>query len=310
MPPLVYFHKQYMPVSEAKISIMTHAFHYGTACFEGIRANWNPEKEQMYIFRMPEHYERLHKSCRILKINPGYTVEKLCQITVELVEKSGYREDIYIRPLAYKSSEIIGPKLYDLEDDFFVHVATLPQYLDTEKGIKACVSSWRRTDDNMIPPRGKITGIYVNSALAKTEAHDNGYDEAIMLSHDGHVSEGSGQNIFIIMDGRLITPPSSDNILMGITRDTVIKLARNELGMETLERTIDRSELYIADECMVTGTASHITPVLEIDRRKIGDGKIGKITRQLMGLYFDVIRGRNSKYMEWCAPALHKTVKS
>ncbi|MBI4287430.1 MAG: branched-chain amino acid transaminase [Chloroflexi bacterium] len=310
MPALVYFHKQFMPVSEAKISIMTHAFHYGTACFEGIRANWNQEKQQMYVFRMKEHYERLQKSCRILKIKLPGSIDHLCQITAELVERSGFKEDVYIRPLAYKSSEVIGPKLYDLEDDFFVHVAQLPMYLDTEKGIKACVSSWRRTDDSMIPPRGKITGIYVNSALAKTEAHENGYDEAIMLSHDGHVSEGSGQNIMLVMDGKFVTPQSSDNILMGITRDSVMKLARNELGMEVVERTIDRSELYIADECMVTGTASHVTPVLEIDHRPIGDGKIGKVTRQLMTLYFDVIHGRNQKYMEWCAPALRKTVKA
>jgi len=295
-----------MPLAEAKIGILTHALHYGTACFEGIRGNWNSEQEQLYLFRMREHYERMQKGCRLLKISLPYSIEELCSITTELVEKSGYREDVYIRPLAYKSSQAVGVRLHDLEDDFFIIVTTLPAYLDTDKGVRCCTSSWRRVDDTMIPPRGKITGIYVNSALAKTEANELGFDEAILLNQDGHVSEGSGENIFIVNGNKLVTPASSDNILLGITRDTIIQLARNELGIETVERSIDRSELYLADEAFFTGTAAHVSPILEIDHRPIGDGKVGRVTKQLQQLYFDVIRGKNPKYLHWCTPVYTK----
>jgi len=302
MPQVAFFEKKFVPLSEAKVGVMTHALNYGTACFEGIRGNWNAKDGQMYLFRIKEHYERLHKSCRILKINLAFDVEKLCRTTVDLVRKNGHREDVYVRPLAYKSSQIVGVRLHNLEDDFFIFVTPFGPYLDAEKGAKCGVSSWRRVDDVSIPPRGKVTGIYVNSALAKTEAHENGFDEAIMLSHDGHVSEGSGENIFVIIDGKLVTPASCDNILMGITRDTVIKLAANELGIATVERAIDRSELYVADECFMTGTAANVTPVVEVDHRPVGDGKVGPVTRKILNLYSDVIRGRNRKYKEWCTP--------
>lgn len=300
-----FFNKEFVPLAEAKVSIMTHALHYGTACFEGIRGNWNKEQEQIYLFRVADHYKRIHRSCRILKISLPYSVEDLTRITVDLVEKNGYKEDIYVRPVAYKSSQVIGVRLHNLEDDFFIFVVPFGNYLDVTTGIKCCVSTWRRIDDNVIPARAKVTGLYVNSALAKTEAWENGCDEAILLTHDGHVSEGSGENVFIVQEGRLITPPSSDNILVGITRDTVIHLGREEMGLETLERSIDRSELYTAEECFLTGTAAHVTPVLEIDHRKIGAGQVGKITKALQELYFDVVRGNKPKYSFWCIPAYH-----
>ncbi|MCJ7769488.1 MAG: branched-chain amino acid transaminase [Dehalococcoidales bacterium] len=310
MPPYAFFRKQFMPLAEAKIGILTHALHYGTACFEGIRGNWNDEQEKFFLFRVKDHYERMLKSCRILKISLPYSVDELCQFTVKLVEKSGYREDVYIRPLAYKSSEVVGVRLHGLEDDFFIIVVTLPAYLDADAGVRCCTSSWRRVDDTMIPARGKIAGIYVNSALAKTEANEHGFDEAILLNHDGHVSEGSGENIFFVLEGKLVTPPSSDNILLGATRDTVIQLARNELGIETLEASVDRTELYLADEVFFTGTAAHVSPVLEIDHRPVGDGKIGKVTKEIQRLDFDVIRGKNPKYLHWCTPAYSKLVKT
>ena len=310
MPPYAFFRKQFMPLAEAKIGVLTHALHYGTACFEGIRGNWNDEQEQLFLFRVKDHYERMLKSCRILKISLPYSVDELCQFTVKLVEKSGYREDVYIRPLAYKSSEVVGVRLHDLEDDFLIVVVTLPAYLDADAGVRCCTSSWRRVDDTMIPARGKIAGIYVNSALAKTEANEHGFDEAILLNHDGHVSEGSGENIFFVLEGKLVTPPSSDNILLGATRDTVIQLARNELGIETLEESVDRTELYLADEVFFTGTAAHVSPVLEIDHRPVGDGKIGKVTKELQRFYFDVIKGKNPKYLHWCTPAYSKRVKT
>ena len=310
MTSYAFFNGKIVPLSEAKIGVMTHAFNYGTACFEGIRGNWNSEEEQIYLFRSRDHYQRLLNNCRIIKLSIPYTVDELCRLTVELVEKNGYREDLYVRPIAYKSSEVVGVRLHDLDDDFLIFVTPFGPYLDITKGITCCVSSWRRIEDNMIPPRAKITGLYVNSALAKTEAADNGFDEAIMLTHEGHVSEGSGENVFLVMDGRLVTPPSSDNILIGITRDTVIKLAKWELGIETIERQIDRSELYIADECFLTGTAAHVTPVLEIDHRKIGNGQVGSITKKLQDLYFNIVQGRNKKYLDWCTPAYTKRVKA
>ncbi len=310
MPPYAFFRKQFMPLGEAKIGILTHALHYGTACFEGIRGNWNDEQEQLFLFRVKDHYERMLGNCRILKMNLSYSADEMCQLTVKLVEKSGYREDVYIRPLAYKSSEVVGVRLHDLEDDFLIIVVTLSAYLNADEGVRCCTSSWRRVDDTMIPARGKITGIYVNSALAKTEANEHGFDEAILLNHDGHVSEGSGENIFFVLDGKLVTPPSSDNILLGVTRDTVIQLARNELGIETLEVSVDRTELYLADEVFFTGTAAHVSPVLEIDHRPVGDGKIGKVTKELQRLYFDAIKGKNPKYLHWCTPAYSKLVKT
>ncbi len=302
MPSYAFLRKQFVPLTEAKVGVLTHALHYGTACFEGIRGNWNNEEKQLYIFRCREHYQRLLNNCKLLKITLPYSVDDLCRITIELVRKSGYKEDVYIRPLAYKSSEALGVRLHGLEDDILIVVTTFGAYLDDKNGIKCCVSSWIRPDDNMIPPRGKITGIYVNNAFAKTEAVENGFQEAIMLTSDGYVSEGSGENIFLVMNGDMVTPANYDRILMGITRDTAIKLAKTELGIETLERHIDRSELYLADECFLTGTAAHITPVVEIDHRKVGNGRIGKLTQKLQKLYFDVEFGRNKKYMHWCTP--------
>ncbi len=299
MPAYVFFRKQFVPLSEAKVGILTHALHYGTACFEGIRGNWDSERETFCIFRVQDHYKRMLEGCRILKMSVPHSVEELCELTGELLERSGYREDVYIRPLAYKSSEAIGVRLHDLEDDLCIIVTTLPPYLDIENGVRCCTSSWRRVDDTMIPPRGKICGIYVNSALAKTEARENGFDEAILLNQDGHVSEGSGENIFLVLGGKLITPSPSDNILVGITRDTVMKLAENELGIETIERQVDRSELYVAEECFFTGTAANIAPILEIDRRPIGTGKIGNTTARLQSLFAEVILGRNPKYSDW-----------
>jgi len=300
---IAFFNKQFMPLSEAKIGIMTHALHYGTACFEGIRGNWNSEEKQIYLFRVRDHFQRLKKSCHIMKISLPYSVDELCQFTVELVEKNGYHEDIYVRPLAYKSSQVVGVRLHNLEDDFLMFVIPFGPYLDINKGCRCCVSTWRRIDDNMIPPRAKVTGLYVNSALAKTEAWENGFDEAILLNQYGHVSEGSGENIFLVVEGRLVTPASSDNILVGITRNTIIELAKNELGIDTVERSIGRNELYIADECFLTGTAAHVTPVIEIDHRRIGEGAIGEITKKLQQLYFDVVRGKNPRYIDWCTPA-------
>ncbi len=303
MPLHAFFHKQFVPLAEAKIEVMTHVLHYGTAIFEGIRGNWNSEHQQIYLFRSKEHYERMQNGCQVLRLNLPYTTDELCQITIDLVARCGFQEDIYIRPLTYKSSQALGVRLHDLETDFLVFAMPWGRYLDVDKA-RCSVSSWRRPDET---PRAKISGLYINNALAKTEANENGFDEAIILTSDGYVSEGSGENIFLVIDNKLVTPASYDNFLMGITRDTVIKLAQNELGIETIERHIDRSELYTAEECFLTGTAAHITPVAEIDRRKIGNGEIGEITSRLQEIYSEVIRGNNPKYLEWCTPVYKKT---
>jgi branched-chain amino acid aminotransferase len=305
MPSYAFFRNEYVPLAEAKLGVMTHCIHYGTGIFEGIRGNWNSEEKQTYIFRLREHYERLHNGCRVMNIELPYSVEDLSRITVELVARCGFEEDVYIRPLAYKSSEALGVRLHNLENDFLAFVIPWGPYLDMDKA-RCAVSSWRRPDDNVNPPQVKSTGIYINNALAKSEAQLNGFDEAIMLTPDGHVSEGSGENIFLVINGKLVTPATYNNILNGITRDTVIRLAREELGIETIERPIDRSELYTAAECFLTGTAANVTPVAEIDRRTIGNGEIGPITDRLMGLYSQVIRGMHAKYRDWCTPVYPK----
>lgn len=301
--PYAYFRGEIVPLAEAKVGVMTHAFNYGTAVFEGIRGNWNAEDQTIYLFRMREHFERLARSCKILMLDLHESIERLEELTLEIVERSGFEEDIYIRPLVYKSSEAVGVRLHDLESETLIFVTPFGPYLDIDKGARCHTSTWRRVDDTGIPPRAKVTGIYVNSALAKTEAQLNGFDEAIVLNADGHVSEGSGENIFIIRNGTLITPSPADNILEGITAETVVELARNELGIETIQRPIDRSELYIADEIFMTGTAAHVTPVTEVDRRPVGSGTPGPLTKKLAALYFDVIRGKNAKYQHWCTPA-------
>jgi len=302
MPSYAYFQKKIVPLEEANLNVMTNFMHYGTGVFEGIRGNWNDEHKQIYLFRLKEHYERMLVGCKLLKIDLPHTLEDLCRITVEVVERCGFEEDVYVRPLAYKSTEAMGVRLHGLEADFLVFSFPWGRYLDTDRA-RCCVSSWRFPGE---VPRAKLSGLYITNAFAKTDAIANGFDEAIMLSPDGYVAEGSGENLFLMQKGKLVTPPSTDGILVGITRDTVMTLAREELGIETVERHIDRIELYTSDECFLTGTAAHITPVAEIDHRKVADGEIGEVTAKLQVLYQDVILNKNPKYSEWCAPVYKK----
>ena len=296
----VFFRGQYVPVREANVNVMTHALHYGTGVFEGIRGNWNAEQGAINIFRMREHYERLLDGCKILMLDIPYSADDLCDITVELVERNRHNTDIYIRPLAYKSEELVANlKLQELASDFTLITVPFGNYLGSDR-LRCCTSSWRRVDDPMIPARIKACGIYVNSILAKTEATLSGFDEAILLNHDGHVSEGSGENIFMVKNGRLYTPALEDNVLGGITRDTVMQLAKTELEIDVDMRTIDRSELYLADEVFLTGTAAHLTPVVELDSRPIGDGQPGPISKEIQRMYFDIVVGNNAKYRHWC----------
>ena len=303
-----FFRGEFVPLKDARVNIMTHALHYGTGVFEGIRGNWNREKEVVYIFRLREHYQRLLQGCRLLMLDIPYSLDELCNLTVDLVERNGHQQDIYIRPLAYKSAELVANlKLQELASDFTLITVPFGNYLGSDV-LRCCTSSWRRVDDPMIPARLKISGIYVNSILAKTEATLAGFDEAIILNQDGHVCEGSGENLFMVMDGHLSTPSIQDNVLPGITRDTIIHLAQSELGLEVEERSIDRSELYLADEVFLTGTAAHLTPVAQLDNRPIGQGKPGPVSTKLQKLYFDAVVGRNPKYLHWCTAAVPRLI--
>jgi branched-chain amino acid aminotransferase len=256
----------------------------------------------MYLFRARDHFRRLRRSAAVLHLGLPYDEDELVELTLELVRRGNWREDIYIRPMVYKASETVGVRLHELEDDLLIFVTSLGTYLDAKAGIHCGTSSWRRVDDLGIPARAKVTGLYVNSALAKTEANLNGFDEAIMLTHDGHASEGSAENVFVVIAGALITPPPADNLLVGVTRDTAIRLAQEELGLPVVERSVDRSELYVADELFLTGTAAHLSPVVRVDHRPIGDGGIGPITARLRELYFAAVRGDLERYAAWCTP--------
>ncbi len=295
-----FFRGQFVPLEDARVSVMTHALHYGTGVFEGIRGNWNAEEGKMFIFRLREHYERLLRGCRILMLDIPYNADDLCRITVDLVERNAHTSDVYIRPLAFKSAEVVANlKLQELASDFTLISVPFGNYLGTDV-LRCCTSSWRRVDDPMIPTQIKSSGIYVNSILAKTEATLAGFDEAIILNHDGHVAEGSGENLFMVIGNKLITPNLTDNALPGITRETIAQLGQAELGLDVVERRIDRSELYLADEVFLSGTAAHLTPVVSLDSRPIADGEPGPISTALQKMYFDVVFGRDPKYRHWC----------
>ncbi|HCO38871.1 MAG TPA: branched chain amino acid aminotransferase [Aquificaceae bacterium] len=301
-----FFEGSFVPIEEAKINIKTNSFHYGTAVFEGIRAYWNEDQKQLYLLFAKEHYQRLLKNCKTMFMELPYTVEDLVNITVELLRKNEVKEDVYIRPIAYFKDLKLTPKLIDYTPEIAIYTYNFGRYLDTSKGIRVKVSSWRRNDDNSIPSRWKVAGAYVNSALAKTEAIMSGYDEAIMLNQHGFVAEGSGENIFLIRDGKAITPSYSEHILEGITRSAVKKLLKNELVIEVEERPVARSELYVADEIFMTGTAAEVTPVIEVDNRKIGNGEIGPITKELQDIYFRAVRGMIDRYLVWLTPVYEK----
>lgn len=298
-PQWAFFKGEFVPIGEAKVSIMAQALNYGIGAFGGIRAYWNETQQQLYIFRIADHLRRLLNVRKFFNTTLPYSAEELQHIIIELLRREGYREDAYIRPLIYNATEDITPRLYDVTFEFACFTRPQGHYIRLE--ARACVSSWNRLDDNIIPSRGKITGGYVNSAFAKSEAHWNGFDEAIMLNQNGHVAEGSAMNLFIVRDGRLITPPLTDNVLEGITRNTVLQLAR-ELGIETVERSIDRTELYIADEVLFCGTGAQIAALTEIDHRKIGAGRTGPLGKKLQEYYFDIVRGNAPAHQDWLTP--------
>src|SRR6476619_949769 len=297
---ICYFEGAWVPMREAKVSIMTHAFMYGTATFEGIRAYWNADQGKLYGVKIREHVERIRQSCRILLMQDVPSVDELTRLT-ETVRRNGFREDVYIRPSFYKSTSAIGVRLHDLENQLYIIALPFGNYIDTESGVRVMTSTWRRHADEALPARGKIVGGYVNMAFQKTEAELNGFDEAIVLTAGGHVNEASAANVFVVRDGVALTPPVSDDLLEGVTRKALMDLLDNE-GIPVLERSIDRSELYVADEMFLCGTGVQVSSVVEVDHRPVGSGQIGPIGRLVRDRYFDAVRGRLPEYSHWLTP--------
>lgn len=298
---ICYFNGEYMPLREARVGILTHALHYGTGVFEGIRAYWDEDEQEVFVLRAREHYQRWKQNCGILRINVPLEADELCAVTTELVRRNGFRSNLYVRPIAYKSAERIGVATDD-QDAFAIVALPFGEYLHAEKGVHAGVSSWRRIEDNAIPARGKICGAYANSALATDDARRAGFDEAILLNENGQVAEGATCNLFMVRKGKLITPAITDNALEGITRDSMMELAANEMGVEVVERSVDRSELYICDELFLTGTAVGLAPVTRVDHRPVGEGVTGPVTGRLQDLYFRATHGHLAAYRKWLLP--------
>ena len=302
MQEYVFLDGNYIEKDKASLPSMTHAFLYGTSVFEGIRAYYNKEENQLYAFKVKEHFERLMRSAHVMHMKSPYTLEEYCELTKKLLAKNAYKEDVYIRPNLFKSAQKIGPSLLNNKDSFLLFTLPMGDYIDIENGLNVCVSSWRRNSDNAIPPRSKVAGAYVNTALIKSDAQLAGFDDAIVLDENGRVTEGSAMNLFLVQNGKLITSRTTDNILIGVTRNTVMQLAKEVLKLEVEEREVSRTELYTSDEAFYCGTGAQISPIATIDHRKLGTGEVGPIAKELQKLYFDVVKGRVDKYKEWCMP--------
>ena len=298
---ICYFEGAFVPMRDARVSIMTHAFMYGTAVFEGIRAYWNAEQGALYGLRLQEHVERIRRNAAMMLMDDLPAADELTRLIVETVRRNSFREDAYIRPSFYKSSRQIGVRLHHLEHELYIVALPFGNYIDTENGCRVMSSSWRRNMDEAIPARGKIVGGYVNMAFQKSEAELNGFDEALVMTADGHASEASAANLFVLRDGVLLTPPVTDDILEGVTRKAILEIAANE-GIPVEIRSIDRTELYIADEAFLCGTGVQVSPMIELDHRPIGTGKIGPIGRLIRDRYFDAVRGRLAEYRHWLTP--------
>lgn len=301
MQEFVFYDGKFIEKEKASLPIMTHAFLYGTGVFEGIRAYYNKEEDQLYAFRVKEHFERLMRSAHVMYMENPFTLEEYCENLKELLKKNNYRQDVYIRPNLFKAAEKIGPGLLNNKDSYLLFTLPMGDYIDTAKGLKVCVSNWRRNSDNAIPPRAKVSGAYANTALIKSDAQLSGFDDAIVLDENGRVTEGSAMNLFLVQNGKLVTSRTTDNILIGVTRNTVMQIAK-DAGIEVEEREVSRTELYTSDEAFYCGTGAQISPIVSIDHRKLGTGEVGPIASKLQKLYFDTVKGKVDKYKEWCMP--------
>ncbi len=298
---VVWFNNKFVPLAEANVNILTHALNYGTGVFEGIRGYYEEVEHDLFLVRPREHYERWKRNAGIIRLEIPASPKELCELTAELCRRNSFRSHVYVRPLAYKASARIGVAA-DQNDAYALVVVPFGDYFESAKGLSAGVVSWRRIEDTAIPGRAKICGAYVNSVLATGEAKSNGHDEAIFLTESGHVAEGATCNVFMVRNGKLVTPPGTDNILEGITRASIIELARNEMKLEVVERSIHRSELYICDEVFFTGTAVELAPIVRVDHRPVGNGEVGQIATKLRSLYIDATRGRLPQYRSWLWP--------
>jgi branched-chain amino acid aminotransferase len=299
---LGYFKDAFINDTEMLLPIQAKVVQYGLGTFEGVRAYWNAEEEQLYIFRGLEHFKRLLDSAKIFSMTPNYTAEELLDLTVQLLNKNNLRQTTYLRPLFYHASTKMAPVFENDDTEFAMYCFPLEDYLDKSKGIDVCISSWRRVSDNAIPARAKPTGLYLNSALAREEAYRNGYDEAIFLTNEGRVSEGTGEHFFMIREGVVFSPPSTEDNLDGITRKTIIQLVQDELNLPFVERGIARTELYTADEIFLVGTGAEVTGVNSVDRKPVGTGKMGELTKKIQTLYLDTVAGKHKKFQNWLTP--------
>jgi branched-chain amino acid aminotransferase len=298
---IVYFNGLFLPEPETRVPLLTHALHYGTGVFEGIRGYHDAHSGEVYLFRPLDHFQRMAGNVKLLQMTLPSAPGALVDATTELIRRNHLAEDVYVRPILYKSAARVGVTLPE-EESFAILAVPFGRYVDTRKGLKCLISSWRRLQDNSIPCRGKICGAYVNSALASHEARLRGFDEAIFLNEAGHVAEGSAENLFLVRRGRLITPDVSQGILEGITRDTLITLARETLGLDVETRAVDRTELYVADEVFLCGTAAEVAPVINIDDRLVGDGHPGRITLRLQRMYDQMVHGHLPRHRHWMEP--------
>jgi branched-chain amino acid aminotransferase len=295
----VYFNGEFVRYHDVHVGLVAHALHHGTACFEGIRAYWNDRLHQLFLLQPAPHFERLHQSARMLRMQLHEPVERLVEITIELLRRNDLRQDAYVRPILYKSGEVITPAMDDIEESFGIYVTPYGKHAGATNGISCMISTWRRISDQSIPLRAKVTGAYINSALIRSEALRHGYDEAISLTMDGHVCEGSVANVFMVKGGRFVTPPVTDDVLEGVTRRLLGDLIREELCTEVEARSIDRSELYTCQELLLCGTGAEILPVVRVDGCKVGDGLVGPMSHRLMDCYAAAARGESSQRADW-----------
>jgi branched-chain amino acid aminotransferase len=294
-----FFKDKFVEESEMLVPIRAKVIQYGLGTFEGVRAYWNNDEKQLYLFRAKDHYKRLLDSCKLFCLNSKYSADELVELTVDLLKKNNLKVNTYIRPLFYHGSTKMAPIFEPSESEFAMYCHEQHDYIDTKNPIRVCISSWRRVSENGIPARGKPTGLYLNSALAREEAYRNGYQEGIFLTERGTVSEGTGEHIFMIKDNILFSPPSIEDNLDGITRKTIIKIA-SEMGFEFKERSIARTELYTCDELFFVGTGAEVTPIGSVDGRNVSDGSVGEMTKRIQAHYFDIVFGRNKKFIDWC----------
>ena len=306
LPNYAFFKGRVVPYKDANVGVLTHALNYGSAVFGGLRAYWTEEEQQLFIFRPQDHFKRFRQSAKLMCMDLPYLEDQLVNALTELMRKEGYKEDCYIRPLAFFCDEIIGVRLHNLHTELSIIALPFGSYGTNEDGQHVTVSSWRRIDDNTFPARGKIAGAYVNSAFIKTDANRAGFDEALVLNQDGHISEGSAANVFMLRNGVWATPPVTDNILEGITRRSIIHFMREDWKWDVVERSIDRTEVYLADEMFFAGTGVQIAAITKVDHRDVGTGKMGPQTAQVKKFFMDVVHGRNPKYRDWCYPIYEK----